>query len=376
MNFTRLAEFFRSLPQYTEIPGAEIAVRQAHRDVYHDVVGVADMESGKPLTGGELYYFYSATKPITCTAVMQLVERGVLGLNDPVSLYLPEYGKMQVKEADGTLRAPRRPITIAHLLTMTAGVDYNLNTPAIREVKRATDGRCPTREVIRALAESTLSFDPGEKWQYSACHDILGAVIEVVSGMRYSDFIRTNIFEPLGMENSFFHATPEIHERMTTPYNYTDGKTIPIAKASPFELGDEYESGGASLISCVPDYIRFADAMANGGIGANGIRILQANTIDLMRENRVGDRMEIDCPWEQLAGYGYGFGVRTLISRGAGGSLGSLGEFGWDGLRGVYLLIDPARQVALVYAEHRGSHKELLHPRLRNLLYASLDAED
>ncbi len=376
MNFKRLSDFFKSLPQYTQIPGAEISVFVAHKEVYHEVVGVADITSGKPLEGGELYYFYSATKPLTCTAVMQLVERGVLGLNDPVSLYLPEYAHVQVKEPDGTCRPPKRPITISHLLSMTAGVDYNFNTEAVRRVKEETNGRLPTREVVRALAESPLSFDPGEKWQYSACHDILAAVIEEVSGMRYSEFIRQNIFEPLGMENSYFHSTPEVLARMTTPYYFENGKTFVGKKANALELGTEYESGGASLISCVSDYVRFTDAMANGGVGANGVRIIQANTIDLMRENRVGNRMETDCEWAQLAGYGYGFGVRTLISRGAGGSLGSIGEFGWDGAKGVYLLIDPARQVSLVYAEHRGSHKEVLHPRLRNLLYASLNAED
>ncbi len=374
MNFRKLIAFFDSLPTVTEIPGAEITVWQEHRELLHRTVGVSD-HKGTPVVGGELYYFYSATKPITCTAVMQLTERGLLRLEDPVSLYLPEFGEMQVTCADGSLRPPKTPITIAHLLSMTAGLNYDFHTPAIEEVKRLTNGRCPTREIVRALASDTLLFDPGEKWNYSSCHDVLGAVIEVVTGKRYSDYIRENLFDPLGMTSSYFHTTPDILARLADQYDYVDEKTVRReVNNNFFFLGSEYESGGASLISCVSDYVRFTDAMANGGVGANGCRILRAETIDRMRENRVGDRMAIDCEWAQLAGYGYGLGVRTRINHDHD-PLGSLGEFGWDGAKGVYLIIDPARRASLVYAEHRGSHKEMLHPTLRHLFYEALDAE-
>jgi CubicO group peptidase (beta-lactamase class C family) len=177
------------------------------------------------------------------------------------------------------------------------------------------------------------------------------------------------------MTDSHFHPTEELLSRMTTPYAKREDGGTALPKTNLFTIGDEYESGGAALISNVPDYARFADAMANGGVGETGKSILLPNTIDLMRENRVGNLMETDCSWPQLAGYGYGFGVRTLISRGAGGSLSSLGEFGWDGAKGVYVVIDPSRKLSLTYAEHRGGDKYLVQPRLRNLAYACLDLD-
>jgi CubicO group peptidase (beta-lactamase class C family) len=175
------------------------------------------------------------------------------------------------------------------------------------------------------------------------------------------------------MSKSGEAPTPESAEEMSRRVREDGGAALP--KTNLFTIGDEYESGGAALISNVPDYARFADAMANGGVGETGKSILLPNTIDLMRENRVGNLMETDCTWPQLAGYGYGFGVRTLISRGAAGSLSSLGEFGWDGAKGVYVVIDPSRKLSLTYAEHRGGDKYLVQPRLRNLAYACLDLD-
>ena len=376
MNFERLEKFMDSLVSDFELPGAEISIRVAHREVFHRAVGVSDLASGTPLRGGELYHFYSATKPITCAAVMQLFERGEIGLNDPIERYLPEFASPVVRRGDGLSVKCERPISIAHLLTMTSGIDYNLKTKEILAVAERTGGRCPTREIVRAIAARPLHFQPGEHWLYGLSHDVLAALLEVVSGMRYSEYIAEHIFKPLGMTDSHFHLTDALAERMTTAYAKREDGGAPLPKENPFSLGDEYESGGASLISNVPDYARFADAMANGGVGETGKRILLANTVDLMRENRVGNLMETDCPWPQLAGYGYGFGVRTLISRGAAGSLSSLGEFGWDGARGVYVVIDPSRRLSLTYAEHRGGDKAIVQPRLRNLAYACLDLED
>ena len=375
MNFDRLRDFMDTLVPDFQLPGAEISVRVAHEEVFHYTVGMADVESQTPLRGGELYYFYSATKPITCAAVMQLFERGCIGLNDPIERYLPEFASPVVRLPDGSLEKSWCSITVAHLLTMTSGLDYNIKTKEIMEVKERTGGKCPTREIVRAIAARPLHFHPGEHWLYGLSHDVLAALIEVVSGMRYSDYIAENIFKPLGMTDSHFHPTEELLSRMTTPYAKREDGGAPLPKTNIFTLGDEYESGGAALISSVPDYARFADAMANGGVGATGNSILLPNTIDLMRENRVGNLMQTDCVWPQLAGYGYGFGVRTLISRGAAGSLSSLGEFGWDGAKGVYVVIDPSRKLSVTYAEHRGGDKYLVQPRLRNLAYVGLDID-
>ncbi len=372
MNFKGLQGFMDSLVTDLALPGAEISVRVAHREVFHYAVGVSDLAKGTALCGGELYYFYSATKPITCAAVMQLFERGLLSLDDPIARYLPEFASPVVRAPDGSFAGSRRPISVAHLLTMTSGLDYNLKTKEILEVAERTGGKCPTREVVRAIAARPLHFHPGERWLYGLNHDVLAALIEVISGMRYSEYIAEHIFAPLGMTDSHFHPTDGLLLRMTTPYVKRGNENLPLPKTNLFDLGEEYESGGAALISSVPDYARFADAMANGGIGETGNSILLPKTIDLMRENRVGSLMETDGRWRHLAGYGYGLGVRTRIVSDAGGSLG---EFGWDGAKGVYVLMDPSRRLSLTYAEHRGADKYFIQPRLRSLTYACLDLE-
>ena len=371
MNFAPLEALLETFRSDLALPGAEISLRVEHKELFRRAVGFADLESGVPLRGGELYYFYSATKPITSAAVMQLLERKLLSLDDPISRYLPEFSSPTVRMPDGSCVKSCRPITVEHLLTMTSGLDYNLKTKAIFDVAERTEGKCPTREIIRAIAERPLHFHPGERWLYGLSHDVLAALVEVVSGMRYSEYVTERIFLPLGMTDSYFHATDELRSRMTTPYALGEMGNLPLPKTSLFDLGEEYESGGAALISSVPDYARFADAMANGGVGETGESILRPETIDLMRENRVGDLMETDGRWRHLRGYGYGLGVRTRITADGG----SVGEFGWDGAKGVYVLIDPLRRLSLTYAEHRGAYKDLIQTRLREVAYACLDAK-
>lgn len=372
MDFKPLEQTMASLVTELSLPGAEISVRVARKEVFRCAVGFSDLETRMPLRGGELYYFYSATKPITCAAVMQLCERGLLSLSDPVARYLPEFSSPTVRMPDGSRVESRRPITVEHLLTMTSGLDYNLKTKAIFDVAERTGGKCPTREIACAIAERPLHFHPGERWLYGLSHDVLAALVEIISGMRYSEYVTEQIFRPLGMTDSYFHPTDELLSRMTTPYALGEAGNLPLPKTNLFDLGEEYESGGAALISSVPDYARFADAMANGGVGETGESILRPETIDLMRNNRVGDLMETDGRWRHLRGYGYGLGVRTRITADGGGSLG---EFGWDGAKGVYVLMDPLRRLSLTYAEHRGAYKDLIQTRLREAAYACLDAK-
>ena len=376
MNFGLLRSFADRIPSISGTPGGGLAVWREHQELFRYTFGVRDPETGEPMTGDELYFFYSATKPITCVAILQLFERGLLGLNDPVSEYLPEYALVKVKRENGELTPPKRPITIRHLLTMTSGMDYNLLSRAVLDAVKRADGNPTTREVVRALSETPLSFDPGDRWQYSLSHDVLAAVVEVVSGMTFSSYIKKYLFDPLGMTESGFHAEEFDLSRFPVPYRDTPaGKCVRTKKENTLSLGRNYESGGASLISSVGDYIRFTDAMANGGVGLTGARILHPGTIDLMRENATGDFLETYCTFgAQMDGYGYGLGVRTLISKSRGASLSPLGEFGWDGAWGTYLVIDPVNKLSLVYAEQRGTDKAIIHPRLRNLTYLSLDA--
>lgn len=378
MDFTKLTDFLDSIPNLG-VPGVDCIVQQGYETIYRHQAGFSDREAQIPMRGDEAFYLYSSSKPITCTAVLQLYEQGKLLLTDPLSNYIPEFRNMQVQHQRGNgemiLLPARREITIANLMSMTAGLNYDLDSPAIQEVAQRTQGRYPTVEVARALASQPLCYEPGTRWQYSLAHDVLGAVVEIVSGMRFGEYLRQNLFEPLGMVNTRFAHSNDLPANMMPQYvrNNTTGEVTLIGPANAYILGSEYESGGAGLVSTLADYSKFLAAMANGGVSAEGVRILSQNTIDLMRLNQLSGTQMEDFDWPQFAGYGYGLGVRTMVDPARGGANSPLGEFGWAGAAGTYLLIDPQNKISMFYVQHmRESLESYIHPRLRNVLYGCL----
>ena len=331
------------------------------------------------MVGKESFFLYSSSKPITCTAVLQLYEQGKILLTDPVSNYIPEFRNMQVQHQRGNgeiFSAPaQREITIANLMSMTSGLNYDLNSPAIQEVRQKTQGRCPTIDVARALASQPLCYEPGTQWQYSLSHDVLGALIEIVSGEAFGTYLHDHILTPLKMGHTRFAHGKDLPDNMMAQYlrNNDTGDVAHIDLTNEYILGSQYESGGAGLISSVEDYSNFVAAMANGGIAHNGYPLLSQNTIDLMRRNQLSPLQMTDFDWPQFAGYGYGLGVRTMVDPVRGGANSPLGEFGWAGAAGTYLLIDPQNHISMFYAQHmRESMEAYIHPRLRNDLYSCL----
>lgn len=378
MDFTKLTEFLDTLPALG-VPGVDCIVKKGYTTVYRHQAGFSDREAKKPMQGDESFFLYSSSKPITCTAVLQLYERGKLLLTDPLENYIPEFRSMQVQQQRGNgetfLTPARGPITIAHLMSMTAGLNYDLRSPAIQQVAAQTQGRCPTQQVIRALASQPLCYEPGTRWQYSLAHDVLGALVEIVSGETFGEYLHDHIFSPLEMTHTRFAHSGDLPENMMAQYlrNNDTGEVTPMGLVNEFILGSEYESGGAGLVSTVADYAKFVAAMANGGIAHNGYPLLSPNTIDLMRRNQLSDVQMADFDWPQFAGYGYGLGVRTMVDPARGGANSPLGEFGWGGAAGTYLLIDPENHVSMFYAQHmRESMEPYIHPRLRNVLYSCL----
>lgn len=378
MDFTKLKEFLDTLPALG-VPGVDCIVKKGYTTVYRHQAGFSDREAKKPMQGDESFFLYSSSKPITCTAVLQLYERGKLLLTDPLENYIPEFRSMQVQQQRGNgetfLTPARGPITIAHLMSMTAGLNYDLRSPAIQQVAAQTQGRCPTQQVIRALASQPLCYEPGTRWQYSLAHDVLGALVEIVSGETFGEYLHDHIFSPLEMTHTRFAHSDDLPENMMAQYlrNNDTGEVTPMGLVNEFILGSEYESGGAGLVSTVADYAKFVAAMANGGIAHNGYPLLSQNTIDLMRRNQLSDVQMADFDWPQFAGYGYGLGVRTMVDPARGGANSPLGEFGWGGAAGTYLLIDPENHVSMFYAQHmRESMEPYIHPRLRNVLYSCL----
>lgn len=363
-------------------PGIDMCIYKEHKPIFRYQAGYSDMENKIPVDPKSLYYLFSCSKPITCTAALQLFEKGEFLLTDPVYEYLPEFKDVTVREVDekGNERfvAPKRPIIIRDLFTMTAGLDYDLGMEPIKEAIAATNGKAPTRALVAAIAKKPLSFHPGEKFQYSLCHDVIGGLIEVVSGKKLGEYMKENIFDPCGMENTGFKVTPDIKARIAPQY-HTVGEDKKIERMeplyNPYIFGEEsdYESGGAGLVSCVDDYIKFADAMANGGVAANGNRILCSRTIDVMRAPFVPNTVFVG---KSIEGYAYGLGVRTFQHPEIAGQLTSIGEFGWDGAASSYVIIDPAEKLAVFAGEHiLGGYNHEGGARFTNAVYTALYSE-
>ena len=362
------------------IPGADCAVYHQNKPVFRHSAGYADIQSKKPVSAADLYFLYSATKVITCAAALQLHERGRFLMTDPVSAYLPEFKDMCIRQTDDrgqvALTKAVNPITIKDLFTMTAGLTYEMNTPSIRAVREKSQGRSPTRDIVRAIASDPLLFEPGTHFNYSLCHDVLGVLIEVVSGMKFSQYLNENLFLPLEMNDTGFALTDAKRQRMAAQYNFDDvaGKPVKVSLENVYVVGSEYESGGAGLISSVDDYMRFANALCRKGLSHTGERILSSSSVDLMRTNQLNETSLGDFNWIQMSGYGYGLGVRTMMDRNKGGSLSPVGEFGWGGAAGAYVLIDPEQELTLFYVQHMlNSQEPYVHPRIRNIVYGCLD---
>ena len=391
MDFSALQNFMDHMAQ-TRTPGNAVEVYLHNQLVFRYACGYSDLENRIPLTGDEMYNIYSCSKVATVTAGAQLLERGAFLLTDPLYAYMPEFKEMYVRTADGHVEKARNPIRIGDLFSMTAGFTYDTQSEGFQKARRLTGGKMDTVDTIRCMASDPLSFEPGTHWQYSLCHDVLAAVISVISGKKFRDYMKDNIFEPLGMENTVYHHTSETLKRTAQLYtfvgedgvvadlveaqksgNATTGYFKNIGKNVSYILGEEYDSGGAGIITTVSDYAKFAAALGNGGMGITGERILSPYTVNLMRINRLGAEQLRDFNWSQLAGCGYGLGVRTHMDPAKSGLICNLGEFGWGGAAGASVIVDPDIGLGVFYAQHTQNPREgYYQPRLRNLVYTCL----
>ena len=391
MDFTKLKAFMDFMAR-ERTPGNAVAVYVNNEKVFSYTAGYSDLENQIPLTGDELYNLYSCSKVTTVTAGAQLLEQGKILLSDPLYDYMPEFRRMNVRMEDGTVKEAQRPITVGDLFSMTAGFDYDFGRECFQKARELTNGTMDTVQTFRCLAEEPLAFEPGSRWQYSMCHDVLAALISVVSGKKFREYVRENIFEPLDMQDACYHHTPETLRRTAEQYRFIpDGEaTVDIVtaqqrgtkstghfknvgKENSHVLGPEFDSGGAGVICSVMDYAKLASALACGGVGPSGERILSPYTIDLMRTNRLNEVQLTQFRWEQLRGCGYGLGVRTHMDPAASGLVCSLGEFGWGGAAGASIISDPKTGLGVFYAQHTLSpREEYYQPRLRNVVYTCL----
>ena len=341
MNFEKLDKFFEDLKS-KDIPGMSIAVSKNGKVVYKNIFGLKS-DGETPIKSSDPFFMYSTTKVVTAVAAMQLVERGLLELDAPASKYIPEFKNVYIGEE----RVPaKNTITVRELLSMTSGISYSVQK---ENIKKAIENKSlSTLDVVKAIAEDYIEFEPGTQYLYGLGLDVIGGIIEVVSGKKYGDYVYENIFKPLNMNDCTYHLSDDLLENMWPQYRYIDKEDV--IKPEPLENGyifsDNYESGGAGLIGTADDYIKLVMALANYGVSNDGYKLLSKESIDIMRKDVLGN--DIKGFWK--TGYGYGLGVRTLVDKSS--SKSPLGEFGWDSAGCAYALVDVDNNIGIYIGCH------------------------
>lgn len=373
MNFEKLDAYLQKLPSFG-IPACELAVSKDGVIVYRNGVGYSDVAKTKPVSNRDIYWIFSASKVITCIAAMRLVEEGKLMLDDPVSKYIPEFAHIQVKQKDGTIVPAQNTMTVLHLFTMTGGLPGNAITPEMLEVITPT---ATTLDIVRSMAKIPMVFEPGTHYKYSFCHDVLAAVVEVASGMRFSDYLDTLIFKPLGITDIGFRPNADQQSRFSAMYTYHSGtvSVTPRENHNPFAFSLNYDSGGAGLFATVDEYIKIITAIACGGTTADGYSILKPETIAMMQKNYLCDDALNNFVTPRTFGYGWGLCGRVHMNPDFSGSLSPVGEFGWDGAAAAFVLIDPTNRLAMYLGTHLWGCTYMynrIHPTVRNLVYKGL----
>ena len=321
------------------IPGFDLIVYKDGECVLRHMGGYADPENKIPMQGKEKYHVYSCSKLITCVAAMQLWEKGLFSLEDNLSDYLPAFAEMTVKTEDG-VRAAKNSIKILHLFQMTSGINYNLHTPALDAYYSIPGNNCPTVETVNQFAKTPLEFEPGEGWQYGLSHDVLAALVEVLSGEKFEVYVKKHIFEPLGMENTEFLHSVEDWEGFARQYRY-DAQTGVFEPrwSNAYRPGSEYAAGGAGCTSTVEDFIKFLEALRVGDV------ILKKETIALMAKDHLTEQQRLTYI-KGTPSVGYGLGMRTPRAD------PTHTQFGWGGAAGAYASVDPVNNVTFYYAQH------------------------
>jgi len=338
-----------------KIPGAVALVARKGRIAYHEAFGARDPATRAPMTRDAIFRIYSMTKPVTSVAIMMLQEEGRLVLNDPVSKFLPQLTKLQVavekKDASGQpaleLAPAQREITIHDLLRHTSGFTYGGRTTnlTVKEAyaREGVDARDLTNaELVDRLAKVPLAHQPGTAWEYSRSVDVLGRVVEVISGKSLGGFFADRIFRPLGMKDSGFSVPQAQQGRLAQafPIDPATGDKIALIDVT---TPPRYESGGGGAVSTTDDYVRFAQALLNGG-RLDRARLLSRTTVAFMASDHLGPiSATIRRP-----GYTFGLGFQVRKDVGLDGQSGSIGEYGWAGAGGTYFWVDPKEQVVAI----------------------------
>ncbi len=324
------------------LSGYDCAVVKDGKEIYRRICGLADIQQNIPLTRDTLYNIYSNTKVITCVAALQLFEKGHFKLDDPLYRFFPRFKDITVKQPDGAVKKAEKPILIKDLFCMTAGFgdgDDYLEIGA--ELYKKTGGSCYALQLADALCDVPLLFEPSSEYRYGICHELLAALIEKLTDMRFSEYLQKNIFSPLDMNNTSFDIKSLDQNNLANQYYLNkETKTLESRGTTNCLVPPIFkESASGGLISTVDDYMKFQQALARGTV------LLKRATIDLMRKNHLNTQ-QLEGYGHYKDGLGYGLGVRAVLEPGC------VGPFGWAGASGSYGLIDPENQLCVFYMQH------------------------
>ena len=392
----RLDRFLKSRYVDTgKLAGTLTLVARRGELAWTGVTGQMDRERGKPMREDTIFRIYSMTKPITSVAFMMLMEEGKVALDEPVHRHIPEWRDLGVFVAGvpGAFQTkrPARPMLIVDLLRHTSGLTYGFQARTNVDAAYRKLGigvlektALPLDGMIAALAKIPLEFSPGEAWNYSVSTDVLGYLVGKLSGMPFEEFLKTRIFDPLGMVDTAFEVPPEKAERFAACYGFNEKQEVVLQDdpaKSAYLKPPAFVSGGGGLVGTAQDYLKFCQMLLNGG-EANGTRFLSPKTIELMTLNHLPGGQELMAMSRSLfsesgnEGVGFGLGFATVLDRAATMTPGNTGEYYWGGAASTAFWIDPKDELIAVFmTQFIPSNTYPIRKELRTLIYSAFNAE-
>ncbi len=381
----RLARIRPAMQRYVDarqLAGIQTFIARKGQVVHSDCVGMADMASRMPMTADTILRIYSMTKPITSVAVLMLMEEGLLRVGDSLSRYIPAFKEMKVLDGasgSGMRTVPaNREITLHDLLTHTSGLGYGIFDDLLEQMYQqhlwawvAAHPMAPLAELVEVVATLPLAHQPGTRFRYSIATDVLGYVVQVVSGLPFEVFLKERIFAPLGMPDTAFYVPAEELGRFAACYEpCPDNGLRPLEPGGPmnYRVPPGAPSGGGGLVSTTRDYFRFCQMLLNKG-ELDGVRLLGRKTVEWMTVNHLPDGVfSFDNPWE-----GFGLGVSVLLNPGKQPMIGTTGAYGWGGAANTNFWIDPVEElIGILMLQFMPSDTYPVASEFRNLTYQAL----
>jgi len=390
IQLNRIQEIINDAVSKQYISGASCLIHQNGQEQGYWSAGTAVKETGKIFSRDTICRMYSMSKPVTSVAVMMLIEEGKIDLMDDVAKFIPEFSNPEYCAENGRIVPSTRPVTIQDLLNMTSGLTYGgspdengkQTTALIENVKARINSEDPvtTKEFARRLGKIPLAFEPGTDYQYGLSADVLGEVVETVSGINFGEFLKTRIFDPLGMKDTGFYVPEEKQSRLAQVYQHISPSELTVYTAPNLGIQHNmrrppaYEAGGAGLVSTIDDYMNFTRMLLQNGSLKNA-HILQSRTINSMRSAHLSQKLQqsFESKMPHLSGYTYANLLRIMTDPGQSKSFGEAGEYGWDGWLGTFMMVDPGNNLAMVFfTQLTDTGMSTTVRRIKNVVYSAL----